>query len=238
MDAERWARIKSAYQEAVESEPAARAAVVAAACGSDSAMRAAVEQLLAAHARVGDFLGAERRFSPADLPPPLDAEAFAAVPARIGPYRIARELGRGGMGTVFLAERDDPGLRKTVALKVVHYASPYVVQRFRSETQILAALEHPGIARLYDGGTTEQGLPFVVMEYVAGENLLAHCDAQSASIADRLRLFCRVCDAVQFAHQNFIVHRDLKPSNILVTPEGDPKLLDFGIGRASCRERV
>src|SRR5439155_11435168 len=154
-----------------------------------------------------------------------------APPERIGSYRIVRELGRGGMGVVYLAERDDAGFKKTVAIKVLSRDSHVMQRRFRTETQILAGLEHPGIARLYDGGSTDEGLSYIVMEYVAGENIVAYCDAHQLSIAERLRLFRRVCDAVQYAHQSFIVHRDLKPSNILVTAEGEPKLLDFGIAK-------
>jgi serine/threonine protein kinase len=160
-------------------------------------------------------------------------EGIGGLPSRIGPYRVLRELGRGGMGTVYLAERDEPGLRKTVAVKVVSpgMASTFVLRRFRTERQILAALEHPGIARLYDGGTTDDGLPYFVMEYVDGEDLLTYCDARNLPIAMRLRLFLRVCEAVQYAHQSLVVHRDLKPSNILVTAAGEPKLLDFGIAK-------
>ena len=137
------------------------------------------------------------------------------------------------MGTVYRAERDEPGLRKTVALKLVRAGmdSAFVLRRFQNEREILSSLEHPGIARLYDGGTTDDGLPYFVMEYVDGTTLLTYCDERRQSIADRLRLFRRVCNAVQSAHQKFVVHRDLKPSNILVTAEGHPKLLDFGIAK-------
>ena len=232
MDAERWDRVKTIFQDAMEREPAERDALVSAACATDADLRAAVERLLAAHAHAGRFLDSAHGILLEDLPAPAGAIDEETPPERIGPYRIVRELGHGGMGTVYLAERDDPGLRKMVALKVVHAASRVIVRRFRTETQILAALEHPGIARLYDGGTTDRGLPYFVMEYVDGQNLLAFCDSRGAPVADRLRLFRRVCEAVQYAHQNFIVHRDLKPSNILVGPEGDPKLLDFGIAKA------
>jgi eukaryotic-like serine/threonine-protein kinase len=232
MDGEHWNHIKAIFQAAMEREPIERDAMLSAACAADAGIRDAVERLLAAHANAGDFLDAAHGIPLTDLTAPADAMEAAAAPERIGPYRIVRELGRGGMGTVYLAERDDPGLRKMVALKVVHASSRLFVRRFRIETQILAALEHPGIARLYDGGTTTGGLPYFVMEYVDGDNLLNHCEARRASVADRLRLFTRVCEAVQYAHQNFVVHRDLKPSNILIGPEGEPKLLDFGIAKA------
>jgi tRNA A-37 threonylcarbamoyl transferase component Bud32 len=232
MDAERWDRVKTIFQDAIEREPAERDAIVRAACAADGDLRAAVERLLAAHANAGGFLDSAHGIPLNDLTAPASVMDEEITPERIGPYRIVRELGRGGMGTVYLAERDDPGLRKMVALKVVHAASSVIVRRFHTETQILAALEHPGIARLYDGGTTDQGLPYFVMEYVDGENLLAYCETRHAAIADRLRLFRRVCEAVQYAHQNFVVHRDLKPSNILIAQDGGPKLLDFGIAKA------
>lgn len=155
------------------------------------------------------------------------------VGRHVGPYRIQKLLGRGGMGAVFLANRDDDQFRKTVALKLLRFETddPAVLARFRNERQILAALDHPNIAALYDGGSTQEGLPYLVMEYVAGDTLTAYCESHKLSIADRLRLFRQVCDAVQYAHQKLIVHRDLKPSNILVTRDGVLKLLDFGIAK-------
>jgi serine/threonine protein kinase len=167
---------------------------------------------------------------------PADASAprlATWVGRHVGPYRIQKLLGRGGMGAVFLANRDDDQFRKVVALKLLRFETdePAVLARFRNERQILAALDHPNIAALYDGGSTEEGLPYIVMEYVAGEMLTTYCDSRALPIPDRLRLFRQVCDAVQYAHQKLIVHRDLKPSNILVTREGVPKLLDFGIAK-------
>ena len=152
---------------------------------------------------------------------------------RVGPYRIQKLLGRGGMGAVFLAVRDDDQFRKSVALKLLRFDAddPALLARFRNERQILAALDHPHIAALYDGGSTEEGLPYLVMEYVAGEMVTTYCQSRNLSIPARLQLFCKICDAVQYAHQKLIVHRDLKPGNILVTREGIPKLLDFGIAK-------
>jgi len=151
---------------------------------------------------------------------------------RIGPYRLLREIGHGGMGTVFLAARDDAEFEKKVAIKVVRGPdSDEVLARFRRERQILAGLEHPNIARLLDGGTTEDGLPYLVMEYVEGERIDRYCDEHHVGIRHRLEMFRGVCAAVAYAHRNLVVHRDLKPANILVTTEGMPKLLDFGIAK-------
>jgi eukaryotic-like serine/threonine-protein kinase len=152
---------------------------------------------------------------------------------RVGPYRIVRSLGQGGMGEVFLAERADDQFRKQVAIKVVRRGllSRHVQGRLKQERQILASLEHPNIARLFDGGTTSDGTPYIVMEYIDGEPIDIYCDRRALTIEQRLRLFMVVCSAVHRAHQNLIVHRDLKPSNILVTTDGVPKLLDFGIAK-------
>jgi non-specific serine/threonine protein kinase/serine/threonine-protein kinase len=151
----------------------------------------------------------------------------------IGPYRIVQEVGHGGMGTVYRAVRADDEFHAEVAIKVVNRGmdSRLVLDRFRTERQILARLEHPNIARLLDGGTTANGLPYFLMEYVQGQPLTRYCDSHRLSVPERLKLFCKVCEAVSFAHQNLIVHRDLKPDNILVTHDGIPKLLDFGIAK-------
>lgn len=165
----------------------------------------------------------------------LPEDPLAVDPAGqlIGPYRLVRSLGEGGMGEVFLAERADDEFRHSVAIKLVRRGllSKHVQGRLRQERQILASLDHPNIARLYDGGTTSDGTPYIVMEYIDGEPLDSYCDRRRLTIEQRLRLFITVCSAVHRAHQSLIVHRDLKPSNILVTPEGVPKLLDFGIAK-------
>jgi eukaryotic-like serine/threonine-protein kinase len=232
MDAARWEKVRSIFQDVFERDPAERTPLLDTACGDDVELRRSVERLLAAHRQAAGFLE-----EPAVLD--LDASADvaggppAAAPTRIGRYRVLRELGHGGMGTVYLAERDEPGLRQAVAVKVVRPGmdSDFILRRFQTERQILAGLEHPGIARLYDGGTTEDGRPYFVMEYVDGRQLLEYCDGRRLGIAERVQIFRRVCQAVQFAHQSLVVHRDLKPSNVLVTAEGDPKLLDFGIAK-------
>lgn len=211
------------FERAVEAPPDGRAAVLEALC-PDPAARARVQALLDAHDRAGDgFLD-----RPAVV---LAAAAIGRSGRRLGAYQIERELGRGGMGAVYLAQRADDTYAKLVAIKIV--AAPLgdeaLVRRFRRERQILAQLEHPQIARLIDGGTTDDGLPYLVMEFVEGVRIDEYCRRQGLALADRLRLFRRVCDAVQYAHTHLVVHRDLKPQNILVAADGEPKLLDFGI---------
>jgi serine/threonine protein kinase/tetratricopeptide (TPR) repeat protein len=160
----------------------------------------------------------------------LDSEQIGR---RIGAYRIERELGRGGMGTVYLAVRADDQYQKQVAIKLIKRGmdTDYVLRRFRTERQILAGLEHPNIARLLDGGTTDDGLPFFVMEHVEGKSITDYADHHRLSALERLKMFRIVCKAVHYAHQHLVIHRDLKPSNILVTEDGTPKLLDFGIAK-------
>lgn len=162
-----------------------------------------------------------------DEPPPDPAGEL------IGTYRVVRSLGQGGMGEVFLGERADDQFNQFVAIKLVRRGllSRHIQSRLRQERQILASLDHPNIARLYDGGTTSEGTPYIVMEYVEGEPIDTYCDRHRLTVEQRLRLFMMVCSAVHRAHQNLIVHRDLKPSNILVTRQGVPKLLDFGIAK-------
>ena len=163
--------------------------------------------------------------------PPEPALPFAG--RRIGAWRLLEQMGHGGMGTVYLAERADDEYRKKVALKVIRVGqdSADVIARFKRERQILAALDHPNIAKLLDGGTTDDGRPYLVMELVLERTILHYCLERKLGVAARLRLFAQVCDAVQYAHRSLVVHRDLKPGNILVTEDGVPKLLDFGIAK-------
>ena len=214
------------FAGALERSAAERAAFLDAACGGDPELRRELERLLAADQRIGDFL--ER---PA-------GELLGMVPlggdgGRVGPYRLLRRIGSGGMGAVYLARRDDEQYERLVAVKVLRWGldSPEARHRFRAERQILARLEHPNIARLYDGGTTDEGRPYLVMELVEGLPVDRYCDERRLTVGQRLDLFRRICGAVQYAHQNLLVHRDLKPGNILVTAAGEPKLLDFGIAK-------
>jgi serine/threonine-protein kinase len=164
---------------------------------------------------------------------PLPPGASLPPGLRIGAYRVVRELGRGGMGAVYLAQRADEAFEKQVAIKVISpgTSSDQVLARFMRERRILARLEHPHIARLIDGGSTADGLPYFVMEYVEGQRILDYCDQRRLPVAERLKLFLAVCSAVAHAHRNLIVHRDIKPGNILVTAQGEPSLLDFGIAK-------
>ena len=228
MPSARWKRLDELFQGAVALTGEARSAFLDARCSDSSEIRREVEELLEAHDLASTFLerpaaeqlaGAGRRLS--------------WIGRQLGPYQILKELGRGGMSTVYLAHRVDQEYRSLVAVKRLRpeLASGALERRFRVERQILARLRHPAIARILDAGTTGEGSPYFVMELIEGLPIDRHCDQERLSVRERLALFLRVCDAVQYAHRNLVVHRDLKPSNILITPEGDPKLLDFGIAK-------
>lgn len=226
-------RVKAIVDQALDQAPAERPAFVARACAGDEAVRREVESLL--EQEDGEQPWCEGPIL--SLVPGNGNPSSLQPQQRIGPYRIVRMLGAGGMGEVALATRRDD-FEKQVALKVVRpgQVSEDLTRRFHNERQILAQLEHPNVARILDGGTTGEGQPFFVMEYVDGRPIDEHCEQQELSVRERLRLFLEVCSALCFAHQNLIVHRDLKPSNILVTEEGVPKLLDFGIAKRLASE--
>jgi serine/threonine protein kinase len=224
---ERWVRIKELFEAAVHLDPNQRTALLDEECGGDETLRREIESLLKSDERTEDFI--ER---PAfEIPRNLFTEEEPFAGRQFGAYQVIREIGRGGLGAVYLAARADDEYRKQVAIKLVRRGldTEDILRRFRNERQILAQLDHPNIARLIDGGTTGDGLPYFVMEYVSGEPINAYCDANALPTTERLKLFRKVCAAVTYAHQNLVIHRDLKPSNILVTQEGEPKLLDFGI---------
>jgi eukaryotic-like serine/threonine-protein kinase len=240
IDPDRWARIDELFGAALDLPEADRQQFLAELCGEDQELFEAVQSLLdrvvVAEALIGESVDG---FAPdilASLPPPggeADDEEAGVAGRVVGPYRLVGELGRGGMGAVYLAERADGEFEKRVALKLVKRGmdTDEILRRFQSERRILASLEHPHIARLYDGGAAADGRPYLVMELVDGERITDYCDQRRLGISDRLAIFRSVCDAVQHAHQNLVVHRDIKPSNILVTADGTPKLLDFGIAR-------
>lgn len=236
MNPAEWSEVKRIFQEALDLPPASRPAFVAGAAAGNEELRREVESLLASEETSEDFLSDG---AAGYVPGALDEIEDNNVGRRIGPYQILREIGSGGMGAVYLAERVDE-FRRQVALKLMRPGmdSRAVVSRFRHERQILAGLDHPNIAKLLDGGATDDGRPYFVMEYVEGLPVDSWCAKHAASIADRLRLFLQICAAVQYAHQNLVVHRDLKPGNILVTLEGSPKLLDFGIAKLLRREET
>ena len=227
MNPERWQAVGDIFEQALAAPTGQRTLVVDQAAGTDEEVRREVQSLLASHrAAPGGFV--QERIRDA-------VESFhrttEAAGTRVGPYRLIRELGRGGMGTVFLAERDDNLYQATVAIKLVRPGmdTEFILARFRRERQTLARLQHPNISHLLDGGTTDEGLPYIVMEYIDGPWITAYADQHVLGVVDRLRMFMDVCSAVDYAHRNFIVHRDLKPGNILVNQQGVPKLLDFGI---------
>ena len=225
----RWGRLRALFDAAAELPPDQRAGFLARACGDDVGLQRHVASLLAAGEATGDFLKDAVRGAAAAATP----EPGFYVGRQLGAWRLIRELARGGMGAVYLAERADAEFHGTAAVKIVRdpLASDELLRRFRYEREILAALNHPNIARLYDGGTTEEGLPYLVMEYVEGEAIDAYCERRRLPLEGRISLLRTVCEAVRYAHQNLIVHRDLKPANILVTGDGIPKLLDFGIAK-------
>lgn len=213
-----FARLRELYDQALSLDAARREAWIDQAC-PDADLRLQLREMLAGSTAL--------LTAPPPLAPPSGSGRF------VGPYRVLRELGRGGMGVVYLAARDDGTFHKNVALKVLlrDQVSPEFVQRFKKERQVLAALDHPNIARLLDGGDIPDGTPYYVMEYVEGLPIDQYCDRQKLGLAARIKLFQQVCLAVHYLHQNLVVHRDLKPSNIQVSATGTVKLLDFGIAK-------
>ncbi|MEO1369694.1 MAG: serine/threonine-protein kinase, partial [Acidobacteriota bacterium] len=230
-----WARIRGLLDTVLDLPALERTGAVDAA-DADTAVKQAVLSMLAAYEEETEPFGRAAAVDVAEL---LGDRWQSGD--EIGAYRLIERIGEGGMGTVFTALRADDAYSKRVAVKLIRrgWASDEEIRRFRSERQILADLEHPSIARLIDGGETAQGQPYLVMEYVDGQPIDAHCREHALGLKERLSLFLEVCRAVQFAHQSLIVHRDLKPSNILVTPPdtettgstGRVKLLDFGIAK-------
>ena len=222
-----WQQIEEILASVLELPEEQRSARVEQLCAGNASLRSELQSLLAAHDHAGSFLEVKTQISSDS------AGTVSLVSKQLGPYRLLEPIGHGGMGTVYRAERADGQFQKQVAVKVVPAAlhSQELLRRFTSEQQILATLEHPNIARLLDAGVSPDGLPYLVMEYVEGVPITDYCRDRRLPLQERLRLFQTVCSTVHYAHQHLIVHRDIKPANILVTKEGTPKLLDFGIAK-------
>src|SRR3954470_1230356 len=235
MTPERWLQVEEIFQFALDIRPGEREQYLSSACGEDFELKREVEALLSQHESAGDLLD-EPIYGQTGmnaLESLATEEVDPMIGRRLGAYRIEREIGRGGMGAVYEAFRADGEFRQRVAIKLIKRGmdTDFILRRFRNERQILASLDHPYIARLLDGGTTEDGLPYFVMEYIEGLPIYRFCDERNLGIIERLRLFRQVCDAVHYAHRHMVIHRDIKPSNILVTADSVPKLLDFGIAK-------
>jgi serine/threonine protein kinase len=253
MNPERWKQVSQLFHAALARDAAERATFLTGECAGDHELRQIVESLISQQSAAGQFID-EPVFEMLAKPEPegrandLDKtsadtlnvgvqQATGFTPRmegrRLGAYRITREIGHGGMGAVYLAARADDVFHKQVAIKIVRtgLANADLLRRFHQEREILASLDHPAVARVIDGGSTEEGLPYLVMEYVDGRPIDAWCDQRRLNVSERLKLFRSVCAAVQHAHQRLVLHRDMKPAHILVTANGDVKLLDFGIAK-------
>jgi serine/threonine protein kinase len=238
MSVSSWEKIEEIFSKAVELPENERENFIRRASAGDETLRRKVLSMLNADRRGESYLE-----NPVVLPRTLsklmavstaENEGTDAWQGRFfGPYKVVKKLGSGGTGAVFLAERADGEFEKRVAVKIIRHdaRTEFNLTRFRRERQILASLEHPFIARLLDGGTTDEGFPYLVMEYVEGDTLPRFCDSRELSLRGRLEIFGRICAAVEYAHERKIIHRDIKPSNIPVTAAGVPKLLDFGIAK-------
>ncbi|HKQ50536.1 MAG TPA: serine/threonine-protein kinase [Phycisphaerae bacterium] len=218
------------FNDALEVAPAQRERFLSAACGDNDRLRSEVRSLLSAHDSADRFLNEPGLSHRGSISDPSPQEYLGR---QVGPFRLEELIAVGGMGMVFRAVRTGDEFRQQVAVKIIHrdLASPLLVRKFRQERQALADLNHPGIARLLDGGATTDGMPYLAMEFIAGTPIDRYCDEARLSLRERLELFLKVCDAVGHAHRHLIVHRDLKPANILVSNDGQPKLLDFGIAK-------
>ncbi|MEO7430775.1 MAG: serine/threonine-protein kinase, partial [Dokdonella sp.] len=235
MDAQRWRRTRTLFDAMVDRAPADWAEYLARDCADDADVHTDVLAMLRADAATKGLPGFELDADIAQVAGQwTNAVEMAPSPepsdGLIGPFRLVREIGRGGMGSVWLAERADGTFEQRVAIKLVRggWDADDLLARFRAERQILAGLQHPNIAHLVDGGVTSDGKPWLALEYIDGEDVRAACDRQQLGIDARLRVFLTVCAAVGHAHQRLVVHRDLKPSNILIGRDGEVKLLDFG----------
>lgn len=231
MDSIRWSRVKDVLGDALELPASRRAAFLDDACGPDRELREEVEALLEASQDTADFI---------ETPALAQSDDWLSglIGSRIGPYRVVELLGEGGMGAVYRAVRDDGDFHQQIAIKLVKRGmdTNAILRRFRAERRILAKLDHPNICKLLDGGVTDDGLPYFVMEYLQGTPIQEYCQKRGLPVTERLNLFVQVCSAVEYSHRNLVVHRDLKAKNIVVTEDGVPKLLDFGIAKLLDRD--
>jgi len=231
MTPERWQHVKQVLAVALELDPTERAAYLDRSYAADASLRSDIEPLVASEQRLREkFL--DRTDLAAAAAAVISPDENFWVGRRVGPYKVVAQIGMGGMGEVYSAFRSDD-YQKVVALKFVRAGqySGEVFNRFKNERQILAGLDHPNLAKLLDGGTSEEGMPYFVMELIDGQPITEYCNQHQLAIRERLKLFLQVCAGVHYAHQHLIIHRDIKPGNILVTAEGIPKLLDFGIAK-------
>jgi len=226
MPHEKRERIEEIFLQAADVPTSERAVLLDRMCGGDTEIRTEVESLLRADTTGESAVCAAIESEVASM-----LNESSPVDTRLGPYRLLKEIGRGGMGTVYLAERADGQFQKQVAVKMVRpdMDTEFILARFRRERQVLGRLDHPNIGRLLDGGTATNGTPYFVMEYIDGGWITRYCESKGLDVEERVRLFLHICSAVHYAHLHFVVHRDLKPGNILVDSKGEPKLLDFGI---------
>lgn len=231
MTAGNWIRIKQFFNQALELPPDKRQEFIKKISGEDSSFAASVQEMLDALESNPDWLETPV-IDLADVFDPSD-EKDLLIGTTVGAFRVEKVIGHGGMGVVYLGRRDDESFRQVAAVKVLKRGmdTASLLERFRAERQTLAAFNHPYISRLLDGGSTEDGRPYFIMEYIEGQPINYYCDAHQLPVDDRLVLFLKICEAVQYAHQNMVVHRDIKPGNILITSDGKPKLLDFGIAK-------
>ena len=227
MKTDEWQKLKEVFNAAIDLPENERESFLE---KQDANLREKVAKLINANENANDFI-VESAFVDVGLVDEDETDLY--IGKQIDDYKILEEIGAGGMGTVYLASRSDESFNKKVAIKLIKRGmdTAAVLKRFVMERKILASLENPNIASLLDGGSTADGLPYLVMEYIEGNPITKFCDSHNLSIEERLALFRKVCAAISYAHQNLVVHRDIKPSNILVTSDGTPKLLDFGIAK-------
>src|SRR6266404_2140003 len=238
MDSHRWQQLKLILAEALEEEsPAARTALVGRSCGNDADLLHEIESLLAEAEPLLSETPDELEECANNFAAALPRKDASEIGKRVGAYAVIRELGRGGMGAVYLGERADGQFQKQVAIKILKRGTDTdeVLRRFRNERQILANLDHSNITRLLDAGITDDGLPYFVMELIEGTPITRFVQKENLDLRGRLELFLKVCSAVDLAHRNYIIHRDIKPGNVLVKHDGEPKLLDFGIAKLLSR---